>query len=224
MSSLAKHVIHQPKPHRTAMLVISVAILTFAVQWYFQQTQVLKQQDNIQKLTDEITQLQKHNEQYTFTSDQHYSQLSLEQATTGQLRKELSQLQEQVLTLNKDLLFYQSITQGSASSKLQIRELHLRVDNAQADIIRYRLVISQGKKVNKPITGTINLVLNNDNNGTAEKQILEQQQLNLRHVQVIEGQIKITDDIQPISITVELIQKKKTSLSRTFDWQLSPDN
>jgi len=224
MSSLAKHVIHQPKPHRTAMLVIVVAIITFTAQWYFQQSQAIKQQENVQKLTDEIARLQKHNQQYTFTSDQHYSQLSLEQATTGQLRKELSQLQEQVLTLNKDLLFYQSITQGSASSKLQIRELHLRADDAQADIIRYRLVISQGKKVNKAITGTINLVLNNDNNGIAEKQILEQQQLNLRHVQVIEGQIKLTDGIKPISITVELVQKKKTTLSRTFDWQLNPDN
>jgi len=224
MSSLDKHVIHQPKPHRTVMLIIAVAILTFAAQWYFQQTQAIKQQENVQKLTDEIAQLQKHNQQYTFTSDQHYSQLSLEQATTGQLRKELNQLQEQVLTLNKDLLFYQSITQGSASSKLQIRELHLRADNDQADIIRYRLVISQGKKVNKAITGTINLVLNNDNNGIAEKQILEQQQLNLRHVQVVEGQIKITNGIKPVSISIELIQKKKPTLSRTFDWQLNPDN
>jgi len=224
MSSLAKHVIHQPKPHRTVILVIFVALLTFAAQWYFLQTQALKQKENTQKLTDEISRLQNHNELYTFTSDQHFSQLSLEQATTGQLRNELSQLQEQVLTLNKDLLFYQKITKGSSSSKLQIRELHLSTDNIQPDIIRYRIVISQGKKINKPMTGTINLTLNNDNKGTTEKLVLEQQQLNLRHVQVIEGKIKITDEIKPISITIELIQKKKTTLSRTFDWQLTPDN
>jgi len=224
MSSLAKHVIHQPKPHRTAILVIFVAVLTFAAQSFFKKDQVRKQEDNIQKLTDEISRLQKHNEQYTFTSEQHFSQLSLEQATTGQLRTELSQLQEQVLTLNKDLLFYQKITKGSSSSKLQIGELHLSADNIQPDIIRYRFVISQGKKINKPMTGTINISLNNDNKGTAQKLVLEQQQLNLRHVQVIEGKVEITDEIKPISITVELIQKKKTTLSRTFDWQLTPDN
>mgnify|MGYP000258702212 CR=1 FL=1 len=222
MSSLAKHVIHQPKPLRTVMLVVFVVILTATVQWLFQQKQTLQQQKHTQELNEQIERLQKHNEQYTVTSEQHYSQLSLEQATTGQLRKELTQLQEQVLTLNKDLQFYQSITKGSTSSKLQIRELHLRPDDVRPDIIRYRLVISQGKKINKPITGTINMVLNSESK--LEPQTLKPQKLNLRHVQVLEGKIKLTDDVKPLTITVELIQNKKVTLSRTFNWQLSPNN
>jgi len=222
--SLAKHVIHQPKPHRKVILVIIVVAITYAVQWFFNQEHLAQQQEEIEQLTAEISQLQKHNQQFTVTSEQHYSQLSLEQATTGQLRKELTQLQEQVLTLNKELSFYQSITQGTSSSKLQIRELHLRADAHQADLIRYRLVISQGRKINKPITGTISLMLNNDNNGTMEQHALESQQLNLRHVQVIEGQIDLADITKPTTLTVDLIQNKKITLSQTFDWKLTPNN
>lgn len=220
--SLAKHVIHQPKPHRKVVLIIIVAAITYAVQWFFYQEQFAQKQERIEQLTAEISRLQKHNQQFTVTSEQHYSQLSLEQATTGQLRKELAQLQEQVLTLNKDLSFYQSITQGSSSSKLQIRELHLRTDEHQAGLIRYRLVISQGRKVNKPITGTISLMLNNDNNGTMEQHALESQHLNLRHLQVIEGKINITDITTPTTLTVDIIQNKKITLSQTFDWKLTP--
>jgi len=222
--SLAKHVIHQPKPHRKVVLVIIVVAITYAVQWFFNQEHLVQQQEEIEQLTAEISQLQKHNQQFTVTSEQHYSQLSLEQATTGQLRKELTQLQEQVLTLNKELSFYQSITQGTSSSKLQIRELHLRADAHQTDLIRYRLVISQGRKINKPITGTISLMLNNDNNGTMEQHALESQQLNLRHVQVIEGQIDLAEITKPTTLTVDLIQNKKITLSQTFDWKLTPNN
>lgn len=222
--SLAKHVIHQPKPHRKVVLVIIVVAITYAVQWFFNQEHFAQQQKEIEQLTAEISRLQKHNQQFTVTSEQHYSQLSLEQATTGQLRKELTQLQEQVLTLNKELSFYQSITQGTSSSKLQIRELHLRADNNQVDLIRYRLVISQGRKINKPITGTISLMLNNDNNGTIEQHALESQQLNLRHVQVIEGQIDLANITKPTTLTIDLIQNKKITLSQTFDWKLTPTN
>ena len=225
MSSLSKHVIHQPKPFRQLIIVTVVAILTFSVQWLVQQTQSTKAQQHIQQLEDENKALAENSKTSILASKQHYSQkLALEQATTKQLQLQISSLQEQVLTLNKELLFYQTVTQGNSSSKLQIRELDLRADPNRADIIRYRIVMTQGKKINKPITGTINVLMNSDNKGTAEQYAIEQHQLNLRHVQVLEGQIKIEDDTTPLTLTVDLIQNKKITLSRTFDWQLTSDN
>lgn len=44
--------------------------------------------------------------------------------------------------------------------------------------------------------------------------------LNLRHVQVVEGQLKIADNIEPTDITVTVQQKKKSNISQTFDWQV----
>lgn len=225
MSLLAKHVIHRPKPLRTVLLLLLVAAITFTAQWLVQQKQSDKIQEHIQQLMDEQQQQQHDNKKSLQLAKKHYAQkLVLERATAEQLQLQIVKLQEQVLTLNKDLLFYQTVTQGTGSSKLQIREFDLRADEEQANLIRYRLVMTQGKKIKKAITGSINIILNVDNNGTIEQHALESQQLNLRHVQVLEGQIKITDNLKPLTIDINLIQKKKITLSRTFDWQLATNN
>jgi len=44
--------------------------------------------------------------------------------------------------------------------------------------------------------------------------------LNLRYVQVFEGQIKLSDQELPKSINITLTQGKKTTLSQIFDWQI----
>ncbi|MDC9724852.1 MAG: hypothetical protein PSN44_02890 [Gammaproteobacteria bacterium] len=222
MSSLAKHVIHRPKPLRTVLLLILVAAVTFTAQWFVQQKQADKVQEHIQHLMDKQQQQQNDNKKSLALAKQHYAQkLVLERSTTEQLQQQIVKLQDQVLSLNKDLLFYQTVTQGTGSSKLQIRELYLRADEKQANLVRYRLAITQGKKIKNAITGSINIILNVDNNGTIEQHALKSQQLNLRHVQVLEGQIKITDNLKPLTIDINLIQKKKIALSRTFDWLLA---
>ena len=149
------------------------------------------------------------------------SEEAIQLATTKQLQLQLTDLQQQINSLNKDLLFYQSITQGNSSSKLQIRELHLRADPLQPELVRYRLVITQGKKINSAITGTIKISLNTDDNGAKKQHAIAQHKLNLRHVQVLEGKINMVDKINPLTIKIELIRKKQKKLSRTFDWQLS---
>ncbi|PCJ29893.1 MAG: hypothetical protein COA90_11060 [Gammaproteobacteria bacterium] len=153
---------------------------------------------------------------------QQRSEIAIQQATIEQLQLNLAELQQSQLLQDKDLLFYQSITQGQTSSKLQIKELKLYQDTEASDLIRYRLVITQGKKINKPIQGSIRMVLSIDNNGTIEQQKLESHDLNLRHVRVLEGQIKLNENALPISIKVTLVQNKKTTLTREFKWQLSP--
>jgi len=130
-------------------------------------------------------------------------------------------LQNKVITLNKELVFYQSITQGNTSSKLQVREFQLSADEHTVDSYRYRLVITQGQKISKALKGTINISINSDNNKSVT---LKEHPLNLRHVQVIEGQLKIADNIEPETITVTIKQQKKSAISQTFDWQIEENN
>lgn len=238
MSSLAKHVIHQPRPYRCLLIVIVTIVITTLTQWFLikessdhRQKELTSAKQQVDSFTQEkkvknktIQQLELENKQLLTKNTEQQSGIAIQQATTQQLQLQLTELQQQVMSLKKDLLFYQSITQGNSSSKLQIRELHLRADDLRTDIIRYRIVITQGKKINKPITGTINLTLNSDNNGTIEQHALGQHKLSLRHVQVLEGQIKMVDNSKPLTMIIDLIQNKKITLSRTFDWQLAPNN
>jgi len=231
MSSLNKHVIKQPKPLRWFGFILAVIAATFAIQWYVNQNSSLAQQQQLvelkqqqktlkQQLKDQVRQNQQLSEtnadlQLKQTEQQHH--LAIQQATDQQLQQQLAELQNKVITINKELVFYQSITQGNTSSKLQVRDFQLTVDEHAVDSYRYRLVITQGQKISKALTGTVNISINSANN---ESVTLKEQPLNLRHVQVIEGQLKIADNIEPETITVTIKQQKKTAISQTFDWQI----
>ncbi|MFW5426735.1 MAG: DUF6776 family protein [Methylophagaceae bacterium] len=228
MPSLAKFIVRQHRPYfYVTILIVSIA-LTFLVQRYvyLKETQVQQQKIKEYKQLDNLyQQLRKKNEemsQYISVSDERLEdnkyELDLQKATIQQLEQQHSLQQEQLATLNKELLFYETLTQGERPNKLQIRELHLRSDITNSDIVHYRLVITQGKKINQALTGTIEMV----SNMPQDKAItLAEHPLNLRHVQLIEGQIKIIDNDEPESITITIKQKKKTLLSQSFDWQLS---
>jgi len=242
MSSLAKHIIHQPKPHRRILWVIAVIVITILVQWFLQretlsyyQQKIVELESSLQhvnsrleqnnnrnaQLNDHNLQLDTDNAQLDNTIRDQQHELAIEKATIAQLEQQLGDLQQQVLMLNKELMFYQTVTQGTGSSKLQIRELDLSATDIGADVFRYRLVITQGKKISKPITGTITVTLNSRQEDKLAQDTLGEYKLNLRHVQVIEGQIKLTDNSTPETIKVTLKQGKKTLLTQTFDWQLT---
>tara|TARA_R110002049_G_scaffold35531_2_gene114627 strand:+ start:1477 stop:2178 length:702 start_codon:yes stop_codon:yes gene_type:complete len=229
MSSLDNYVIHQPKPYRLAIFILIAVIITATSVWFFlkedsvslQQNMNFLQQNlnlsrqNTQQLNDERLDLRLQNKQLNDTTSIQLQELNIQQATVEQLQQQLVDLQDQVLTLNKELLFYQNITQGATSTELQIRELHLTADIEQSDIIHYRLVITQGKNITKPVTGLISINLDTDS------AVISEHPLNLRYVQLIEGRFKVAENSPPKSITITITQPKKSKLSRTFDWQLT---
>lgn len=226
MSLYTKSVIHPPRPWRLIIIgIITLLLVIFAVWLYIKPTQQIRvqlQETQLygQELSDYNQQLK---EDYLKLVEKFNAQqrvLALQQATDKQLQNQLDELQGKVIDLNKELLFYQRITQGTNSSDLQIRELDLRSNDTQVGTVDYRLVITQGKKIKKPITGIVTITLNSQNNDTSEQLIIGEYKLKLRHVQVIEGHIKLSDDLVPNSIAIVLTQKNKTILSQTFDWKI----
>ena len=226
MSSSAKYIIRQPKPFRCVLIVISAISITMVSMWLYLNQQslgqlhseLLAQQQRNNSLSDENQHLEKEARKQArkLETQQHF--LDIQKVTDQQLQLQIHELQEQVVNLNKELIFYQNFTQGNSGQKLQFRELHLRADDIQSDIFNYRLVVTQGKDIKKPITGTIKLTLNQRDSDNSEPLIIGEHQLRLRHVQVLEGKIKLADKVVPDNITVTLKQKNKIALSKTFDW------
>lgn len=216
-----KHIIEQPRPYRKLITITLVVVMTIAIQWLVHRESEQQLQQDLTTLQQQLKQLTETNNRLLTDSPKNKSALAIEKATNEQLQLRLDDLQAQVLDQNKDILFYQSVTQGNNSSKLQFRDLDLRVDENEPDTIRYRLVITQGKKITRPITGDINITLNTQVNGTQAQHSLDGHKLNLRHVQVIEGQFKLENNVQPDTISVNLKQKKKITLSKTFDWKVT---
>ncbi len=227
MPAVSKFIIRPHRPYYYVLILIAVVAATFFLQRYiYLKTTQLQQQKikQYQQLDDSFQKLQtKNKEMYDYITQSksilsnNKHEIELQKETIEQLEKQLIQQQQQLAYLNKELLFYQTIMQGDRPKKLQIRDLLLRQDPSQADIIHYQLVITQGKKINKPLNGTIKML---GNISEQESFIIAEHPLNLRHVQLIEGQIKINDGNIPKSITITIGQKKKVLLSQSFDWQL----
>ncbi|OUR65821.1 hypothetical protein A9Q79_02200 [Methylophaga sp. 42_25_T18] len=234
MSSLAKHVIKQPKPLRWLGFILAIIGTTLAIQWYVNQNSSVAQQQLLaelehlqltleQQLHIQTAQNQQLNESNAklnikLTEQQHH--LAIQQATDQQLQQQVVELQNDLINLNKELVFYQTVTQGNSSSKLQIRNILLQADEHSADTFRYRVVITQGQKITKALTGAITISTTTKRNGKTENITVKEHSLNLRHVQVIEGQLKITDNIEPEKIIITIKQKKKKTVSQVFDWKV----
>lgn len=221
MSALHPYEIRQRRPFRCLLWTVLMILLVVAGQWYYhrhisvQQAQFLAEN---QQLKTELTELQANYQALSQTRNSHDQMQAIHQATTTQLESRLQQLQQKVIDLNKELLFYQTVTQGTSSSELQVRELQLRPDNTDAAQLRYRLVLTQGNNISEPINGQVVVSLQADAKAPESSKIIGEHVLNLRFVQVIEGSFAMPAQA-PAQLVVTLTQKDKTLTSRAFNWQ-----
>lgn len=220
------YIIHHRRPYRCLMFILLSLVLCLSVIGYWGQQWQKRQIDKLetlqtqhQQLLEENRRLSEQNQALTTQVDDSKQMQAMRQATDSQLETELEALQQQVISLNKELLFYQNITQGNASSELQVRELHLRPATDDPSSFIYRIVLTQGKRITKPITGEVLLTLNLKGQQEGHSRLVEQSALNIRHVQVLEGTVKLTENERPDSLRVLLRQSDKTLIDTTFNWQ-----
>lgn len=215
-------VIRERHPWRTSFMIIILVLLTNTAQWLFIQHQDAQRNIELAELKLNFKQFSAQNAQLTEDKQRLSSELeetkqrlAMQMVTDKQLQQQLDQLQSKLFDTNKELTFYQDITQGNSTSELQIRDLQISQIGAQQ--YRYRLVLTQGKKTTRAIKGSVKLSVRLSNNKTVA---LTDQSLNIKHVQVIEGIISLTDTVSPKAIDVRLVSNKKTLSKRSFDWQL----
>lgn len=221
------YVIQTRRPFRTFLLLLITLTVSTSIVWYWTTQWQSEQNKQLAELTKQNKILQGENKKLLEQNKLLSSQINdisrmqaMQDATDSQLQSNLERLQDQVIELNKELLFYQNITQGNASSELQIRELHLRANPDNLSQYFYRIVITQGKKISKAIKGDVLVTLNFADDKTKPR-LANKHSLKLKHVQVLEGVFSIEENEQPKSIDIELKQNKKVLTKRTFQWEVS---
>lgn len=221
MSVLQPYEIRQRRPFRCLVWILLITLLVAAGQWYYHRhisaEQAALRAAN-QQLSTELAELQASYQAISQTRSSQQQLQAMHEATTAQLENRLQQLQQKVIDLNKELLFYQNITQGTGSSELQVRELQLRSDSSDNSQLRYRLVITQGDNISEPISGKVVVSLQADTASTETTDIICEHTLNLRYVQVIEGNFTLPQTA-PAQLVVTLTQNDKSLTSRAFNWQ-----
>ena len=135
------------------------------------------------------------------------------------LKEDSISLQQNLHFLQQNLNLSRQSTQQLSDERLDLRKQNKQLNNTTSiqlqELIHYRLVITQGKSITKPVVGMVSINIDSDSTSISE------QPLNLRYVQLIEGQLNVAGSLQPKSITITITQAKKTKLSRSFDWQLT---
>lgn len=222
------YIIHPRRPYRCLFLILAALGLTLLGLWFIGQHWLSEQTGKLSSLQSQHAQLLEENQRLTeniqalMNELENINQLkAMQQATDSQLESELKSLQDRVIELNKELLFYQNITQGNVSSELQVRELLLRPVPDNPSSYSYRIVLTQGKRITQAIRGDILITLNLKGNGDGHSRLLDQYDLKIRHVQVLEGTLKIAENEQPESLRIMLRQKDKTLTERTFKWEVA---
>ncbi|MCX4189874.1 DUF6776 family protein [Methylophaga sp. OBS3] len=203
------------------MWIVLVVFITGLAQWYYhryisaQQAELVAENSRLKQELDEIR------PQFQALSQTQTSQQQLEaihQVATNQLETRLQQLQQKIIDLNKELLFYQTVTQGSGSSELQVREVQLRAEGNEANHLRYRIVLTQGDNISEPLTGHVAVSLLPNTEKPDNTDVIGEHGLNLRFVQVIEGTFS-PSETPPAQLVVTITQKNKPLITRAFNWQ-----
>ncbi len=223
-STMDQLVIKQRRPLRGLFLLL-LGIITGAGalgSWlYVHQTEWEKQLSTLQSKHQQVLvdnqRLQQQNTRLSTALTGYDQQVATQKAMSAELEQRLKDLQDQVIDLSQELTFYQNITQGNSSSELQVREFELRKEGNDPDAYRYRLVVTQGKNIKEAIQGQITLAIiaGDDNREIARHD------LNLRYVQVVEGQLSLSADMQPEKVAVRLSDGNTELASREFDWQVN---
>ena len=215
--------------HCRLIILLAVAVTT-GIYWNIQNyltTEELAQHHLLKQewlqLNRDYDKLHQQSQLLATENNQQRQEVALQQATETQLQSHLMELQDQLLDLEKELLFYQSVTQN-ISTELQVREIQLRIDNNNPDLTLYRLVLTQGKRITSPITGNIILSIKGWQAGKEVSVAVAEIPFSLRYVRVLEGQLSLDYDLIPKQLQVSIKQKKKKTLSQVFDWQIQSSN
>ncbi len=226
--SLSDHVISPARPYRTLVLTLVSSIVSAGLVWlYFHyttadlQTELSSLREQTTQLTTKKEQLNDENTQLKEALMQQKQALAIQMATDQQLQEKVAALQNDLVDLNRELTFYQNITQSTNSSELQVRQLEINADPIQPNRFYYRVVITQGKKITKPISGTISVSLTGLKADKKSTIRVDDHPLHLRFVQVLDGQLTLAENYTPKTISVTLKQANEKLFSKDFNWQIS---
>jgi hypothetical protein len=151
----------------------------------------------------------------------------IEDDTTGQLKKTLTEAQNEVLELKKELAFYKSIVapeQGKPSIVIQTIQLKKDV----AGDYDYKIMVSQQGRNDQFARGTIEVSIEGTNQGVKQALALsdvsddasKSMNFGLKYFQNFTGKLKLPESFVAESMRVKLKPRSKTleSVDEKFPW------
>ncbi len=154
---------------------------------------------------------------------------TVEKDAYNRANQSLVTLQQEILALKEELVFYQGIVspeQMTLGVNIQSFELKSTSDDA---LFRYKLVLSKRGKSDKLLKGSFNLTVQGQQNGDSMRAELKELKSEFdkkdanfafRYFQVFEGELLLPESFEPdeIELSIDPTTKKVEKFSENISW------
>jgi cell division protein FtsL len=180
-------------------------------------------------LKSQIADLETRNSNLVVKNAQLSSISKIEHDAYNLANKNLIKLQQEILTLREELVFYQGIVAPSkAALGVNLQSFTMLEKNAP-DLYSYKLVLTKNGKNAKSIKGKFGIVLRGKQDGASSELRLvalktentdKSNVFSFRYFQVFEGDVVIPKNFTPYEAEIHInpSTKKVKSLTETISW------
>ncbi|ADE16590.1 conserved hypothetical protein [Nitrosococcus halophilus Nc 4] len=153
-------------------------------------------------------------------------ELEVEQHARADLSANLVNLQDEILGLKRQLATYKGLVKSLEEKGLHIQDLTLS-KTATERLLHYRLVLTQGRRVDRLTQGQVHLAIQGVLDGKPARLGLDTLSKGIplmfkfKYFQILEGELLLPRNFKPTQVKVALIPKDNPSqlVEQTFDWR-----
>jgi hypothetical protein len=152
-------------------------------------------------------------------------ELEIEQHARADLSANLVALQDEVLELKRQLATYKGLVKSLEEQGLHIQALTIN-KTATKGLLRYRLVLTQGRKMDQLTQGQVQFAIYGILDGKPARFELGSLSkgnptiFKFKYFQILEGELLLPRNFKPTQVKIALLPKGHPSkpVERTFDW------
>jgi hypothetical protein len=185
--------------------------------------------DRADELENQIDDLLAQNEELQRQNARLSRDMGIDRDAGGQVEKELTKAQAQILDMKEELTFYRSIVQPNKTARtVHIKKIALEPDGTRQ--FKYKMSLVQDGRNDSPVRGTVEFYLEGSRGGDhvellewstiSVEKVEKQQKFGFKYFQNFEGAIKLPDKFVPSSIHVKVLSATSgvVSVEETYPW------
>jgi len=212
-----------------AFFVLVLFFVFFDLGRGYQSYELMHLQLERETLLSQIADLEARNSSLVVKNAQLAGNSKIEHEAYNLANKSLIRLQQEILALKEELVFYQGIVSpSSADLGVNLQSFSMDEKNA-ANLYNYKLVLTKSGKGTRSIKGKFDVVFRGERDGvTSELKLADIQTENtdksdkfsFRYFQVFEGDVVMPENFTPYEAEIHInpSTKKVKSLTETISW------
>lgn len=230
-----QYLISVQRPHRWFLSLAGVLLVIALLVWvafvygqYRAGHDRMVASDQAVELRGRIDDLLAQNEELQRQNAKLSRDMGIDRDAGGQVEKDLTKAQSQILDMKEELTFYRSIVQPKTVRTVNIKKISLEADGSHQ--FKFKMVLVQDGRNDTPVRGNVEFYLEGSRGGeqietlewpsVSVAKVEKQQKFGFKYFQNFEGAIKIPERFVPSAIHVKVISATTgvVDVEETYPW------